>query len=944
MSSSIEREQSQRITRSISSYAVGFVGRERELLSLRIKLDNIFYGKGGLVTVSGEPGIGKSRLVQEFVYYAHLRDVAVLHVSCRESDILLPYHPWIESIGEYIKAIPSDILEKELGSNAHVLAQIIPHLRVLLPNIPSATHLSPEEDRFRLYDTITQFVLNISKKQPLVIIFDDLQWADYSSIRLLKHLFSFLEKSNVLVIGIYDNSLNIESPLIDLFRVISGAASYDRILLRNLDFDGVIDYLTFLAQNDFPVALGEVIDAISNGNPLFVEQIFLHLLEKGDLIFQNGNLRLVSNINELIIPENIHQVISHKIRQLSNDTQHILEIASVFRGTFEFRILQAAVDVPENVIRSCLNEALNARIISLEDTQNEIYHFVHNVFRSTLYNGMSPNQQVILNRQVAVAIETVQSEQKDQNAARLAYHYFESMVLPGADKGTSYALEAAQQAKDAYSYEQAAEFLRIAKELVLKSDKASRSEILCELAITEANAGLVSRATQSSNEALSALDNNNVDPNVTADFLVTISESLRDNGADVTLWMPFVERGLALLGDQHNLIWARLTLLLPPRMEEIFYGEIYSGKWFGANTEAIKIARASSEAEDYARTLLVYDWRSREETEAILNMARTWGSPGTIMRALSVVGEILQYRHGDYRRAHEVAMELLSKAESYGSLLFQAKTLVRLAMMEIPMGRLDMARETANRAKDVVSRFGPGYMIYEHVGTTKGGDMYPGPSIEANFAMYLEGDWISIAKHWAEATSIYEPGGSPVYIVEAAMIAQAYARAGKAAEARLVLDDLTSILERLGPKDWAYNGAVGRATHAIWDLGAVEYAPIYRKMALDLVEEPEIGDWNATSNELTVACMHALLGDMTQAEQYFGKARDGVDRSGQYAIRVVIDLYEAQALIRTGSRDINRIHALLDRTIEKSNEMGMLGWMKRAVGEAARLNRLEGRQ
>ena len=420
-----------------------------------------------------------------------------------------------------------------------------------------------------------------------------------------------------------------------------------------------------------------------------------------------------------------------------------------------------------------------------------------------------------------------------------------------------------------------------------------------------------------------------------AQLLAAEAEALRDAGAPEERWMPLVERGLAHCEEQRNATWARLTLLMPPPMEELFSGRIYAGRWIGPNPDAVRILRRSGSEEDYARTLWVYERRTIDETRALLERSRAWANPGAAMRAVSVAAETLQYYHGAYHEAHAALESLLALSERFGSLEEQAKALIRLALVRIPLGELPLALETADRARSMVERLGAGHKLYEHAGTTKGGDMYPGPSMDANFAMYLERDWREVARHWEEAVAICEPGGSPVYIIEAAMAAQAHARAGAPARCRVILDALTPILERLEPYDWAYNGAAGRAAHAIWDLGAVEYAAAYHDFSLRLVAEPDVGDWNASSNELSVACMAALMGDPGQAEEYFDRARAVLNASGQRALLVAVDLYEAQALHRAGNTEPGRIRPLLQAVIRRARQMGMQGWEERAREVAA---------
>jgi hypothetical protein len=204
--------------------------------------------------------------------------------------------------------------------------------------------------------------------------------------------------------------------------------------------------------------------------------------------------------------------------------------------------------------------------------------------------------------------------------------------------------------------------------------------------------------------------------------------------------------------------------------------------------------------------------------------------------------------------------------------------------------------------------------------------------MESNFAWYLEGDWKAVAEHWTKAVAMEEPGGSPVHIVEAAMAAQAYARLGRFTESRSYLDELTKVLRKLEPRDWAVNGAIGRASHAIWDMGARDFAAIYGDLALKLITAG-VGDWTNTSLHLTVARMAALRGSAEKLEDQFGMARLKLGRKRQDPRRAIVDHDEAVA-IRLCGLSTDRRGQLLRRAIATFQSRRMHGWVKRAEAEA----------
>jgi tetratricopeptide (TPR) repeat protein len=413
---------------------------------------------------------------------------------------------------------------------------------------------------------------------------------------------------------------------------------------------------------------------------------------------------------------------------------------------------------------------------------------------------------------------------------------------------------------------------------------------------------------------------------------VQVAVVLHDGGADETVWKPLQAKILEMLGNRRDIYWARLRLLDQGGMQQISGPPIQAGRWTGKDPEAICIARESGTEDDYCRTLLVYDWYSVADIEGILLQARGWSSEKNLARALSVAAETLMYRHGEYDRACILLEEQRALQERRGSIVEQAKSLVRLTMALLAKGELRTAITTRDAARRMVEQLGPDYAIFEHSGTTRGGDLYPEISMESNFAWYVEGNWSLVAKHWVEAIALEEPGGSPVHIVEAAMAAQAYARLGEIANASHYLDELTIVLKQLQPRDWAFNGAVGRASHAIWDMSATRYANDYRAMALEMLGAG-VGDWTNTSLEQTVARMSALLGNASESHNYFERSRRRLGNKEDDPRAAILDFDEAIAIRRCPAIGPSRRESLLSSAIKVFSRNGMAGWVDRAQSE-----------
>ena len=158
-----------------------FVGRQRELAELRSALEESLAGRGQMVMLVGEPGIGKTRTAQELTSYAESQGARVLWGRCYEEEGAPPFWPWIQSIGSFINEQDPDQLGSAMGPGASHIAEMIPSLREKLPDLPDSPQLEPEPARFRLFDSVTNFLKNASQTQPLVIVLDDLHWGDHAS-------------------------------------------------------------------------------------------------------------------------------------------------------------------------------------------------------------------------------------------------------------------------------------------------------------------------------------------------------------------------------------------------------------------------------------------------------------------------------------------------------------------------------------------------------------------------------------------------------------------------------------------------------------------------------------------------------------------------------------------------------------------------------------------
>ncbi len=374
---------------------------------------------------------------------------------------------------------------------------------------------------------------------------------------------------------------------------------------------------------------------------------------------------------------------------------------------------------------------------------------------------------------------------------------------------------------------------------------------------------------------------------------------------------------MSLLGERRDLLWAQLTLLRD-RFEPVSIGTINAVRWLGHDPLAVAIAREKGSEDDYASTLEPLDWRTREETAAVRALVQTWQRPAAIIRALDVMGRDLLKRHGEHLESGTVYRLLLEASERCGSIPGQAEALLQIAIIQAAQGEFGLAQETARRAQGAILHLGPWHEL--RFGTM---------ALASILAFFLEGNWEELATEVAGFAASLEAARNPRGLVAGAYAALGYVRAGNEADARRLLTALTPALERMEPTMYVHHAAITFGGSAVWEIGAAELAPAYRRLALQLVAAGFCD--GILLHEATVARMAALVGQTQEAWDYFARARDRCDANGLRLARAIMDYDEAVARVRAGSSDNAEILAQVDASLMAFRALDMNGWAERAL-------------
>ncbi len=422
------------------------------MADLKVALEEALSGQGRLVMLVGEPGIGKTRTAQELAAQAETLGAQVLWGWCYEEEGAPPYWPWVQPIRSYIQQADPEQLASEMGQGAADIAELVPQIREKLPDLEAPRALEPDQARFRLFDSITQFLKNSAQSRPMVLILDDLHWADRSSLLLLQFLAREMGESRLLVVGTYrDVELSLQHPLSETLAQLTRHPVFRRELLRGLTQEDTGQFIESVARVRSSPTLIENIFAHTEGNPFFMTEVLRLLTEQGDLTSDE-----IGGSTGFIIPEGVRDVVGQRVNRLSSGCNEVLTTASIIGREFEFKLLAMLSDgISEDLLVQMIDEAVDAHLLEEVAGSWEEYRFSHALVQETLSEGLSTRGKVRLHARIGGALESLYGADVQAHADELAYHFGAAKPMLGPEKLVHYSLLAGERALAAYGYEEA---------------------------------------------------------------------------------------------------------------------------------------------------------------------------------------------------------------------------------------------------------------------------------------------------------------------------------------------------------------------------------------------------------------------------------------------------------------------------------------------------------
>ncbi|NNE44530.1 MAG: AAA family ATPase, partial [Gemmatimonadetes bacterium] len=461
------------------------VGRGAELEQLQELWRQASAGRAHLALVSGEPGIGKTRLAFELMASAQLDGAIAVTGGCYENEATTPYLPFVEAFRRLVRERNDADLRELLGDTAVDIARLAPEIEERLGPFPERAALGPQEERLRLFDSVARFLRRLAARRGLFFFLDDLQWADHGSLALLHYLLRDLTADRILFLGTYrevelDRAHALSKALVDWNRERLAT----RVRLDRLDHAATSRMVaTLLGQDEVSGSFVASLHGETEGNPFFVEEIVKAMIADGVLVHRDGGWTR-DNSGELMLPQSVKAAIGSRLEQVSDVCTEVLRTAAVLGKVFAFNELLSTAHKTEDEVLDALDEASAAQLIQVR--AGETFAFTHDKIREVLYEEINPIRRRRVHKCIAEGLEEMVERGEDVPVQELAHHCIESGDL---EKGLRYAERAADSAAKVFAWNEAVDMLQRARDcaeaLERPADAIALEERIGDMAFTQ---------------------------------------------------------------------------------------------------------------------------------------------------------------------------------------------------------------------------------------------------------------------------------------------------------------------------------------------------------------------------------------------------------------------------------------------------------------------------
>ncbi len=473
------------------------VGREEELAFLNECWQAAETGRGGLVLISGEAGVGKTRLAEEVANRLRWQGVRVLWGRCYEFERVIPYQPIGEALRTVLPTLTSSELAEFPGWILGQVARLVPEVLQRRAGLGTTPSIRSEEERARLFEGVGHFLAELSSHGALLIVLEDLHWASESTLQLVHYLTRHLTGHQILMVGTFrPEAIGLEHPLLGLRRRLTKEGLAQSLRLSRLPFEAVEALvLEMSGAGEAILPLARRLAEETEGNPFFLMEMVKALFEMGTVRAEGdswqGDFAQISE-GELPLPVAVSEAIQARVRRLRGDSQEALRVVAVVGREFDFDLLKTVWGRDEEEVLEALDDLLRHRVIEEgSGAMGRDYAFTHHKIREVIYSAMPRHHRQRAHALVGGAMESIYGPEPEELAGELAYHFLEAQRHDKTltEKAISYLLQAGDRARTFYAHEEAIDHYQGALALLKEvGDYERAARTLMKLGLTCHNA------------------------------------------------------------------------------------------------------------------------------------------------------------------------------------------------------------------------------------------------------------------------------------------------------------------------------------------------------------------------------------------------------------------------------------------------------------------------
>jgi DNA-binding SARP family transcriptional activator len=467
---------------------VALMGRDHELQAALAAWGTACSAASGVALVSGEAGIGKSRLLRELAREVHRRGAIALYGRCDE-ELVVPYQPFVECLSSALADVSDDVLADVDPRQLGELTRLIPGLVNRRPGLPAPAVADSDIERYLLFGAVGSLLTALARQAPVMTILDDLQWAQRPTLQMLRHL-ARLNLGRVLIVGAYRDGERSDGTLVQALGALAREAPVTRITPGGLSRSHAISFMTAIAGQEPDEAGAELADYLhreTGGNPFYLVEMLAHLVETG-VIARGVDGRSTAGVEVTVVglPVSIREVLRARLARLGADAARVLADAAVIGQEFEVDLLAQTSDLGVDRLLELLEVAGRTGLVNEVTHRSGRFRFAHALVQHTVYNEIGLTRRTRTHARVAAAMEALGGREPGE----VAFHFLAGITPATTAKAIHYARAAGERALATSAPDEAVRWYSAAlTALPRPRNDADHAAALVDLGIAQRQAG-----------------------------------------------------------------------------------------------------------------------------------------------------------------------------------------------------------------------------------------------------------------------------------------------------------------------------------------------------------------------------------------------------------------------------------------------------------------------